>query len=262
MVVPTVSPDTFRQQVAALGEIGRIVPLQELLEIGSRDGKPRFALTFDDDYVSHVDSVLPILDELGLPATFFLCGRALHGAGPFWFESLERLIASRGLRRVAALLGAPSADAEALALACEEDTGLQRIVEREAPNGISCLEAEDIATLARAGMTIGFHTLDHQVLPKLSDADVEHALVRGRHALEAIVERPLAFFAYPHGRADQRTAAKVRESGYVAAWTGTPRPGRRGDDPYLLGRWEAGPLMTDEFLVSVSIRLNREGTGR
>lgn len=262
MVVPTVSPETFRGQLVTLGQIGRIVPLQELLEIGPRSGKPRFALTFDDDYASHVDTVLPILDELGLPATFFLCGRALHEAGPLWFESLERLIAVRGLPRVASLLGAPSADTEALALACEEDAGLQRIVEREVPEGTSRLAAEDIATLTQAGMTIGFHTLDHPVLTMLSDADVDDALVRGRSKVEAIAGRDLTLFAYPHGRADSRIASRVRAAGYRAAWTGRPRPGRTGDDPYLLGRWEPGPMATDEFLVNVSIRLNREAPAR
>ncbi len=262
MVIPTVPPDTFRLQMATLAKLGRVVPLEELLEVGPRYGRPRFALTFDDDYPSHVDSVLPILNDLGIPATFFLCGRALHGVGPFWFQSLERLIEARGVQRVAALLGVPTASSEALALACEEDPGLQRIVEREVPTETSCLGEDEIATLARAGMTIGFHTLDHPVLTKLSDVEVEDALVRGRHTLEMVVDRALTLFAYPHGRADRRTAAMVGEAGYHAAWTGTPMPGGRGLNPYLLGRWEPGPLMPDEFAVSVSIRLNRKGRAK
>lgn len=262
-VVPTISPETFRSQLFALRRIGQIVPLQQLVESRSRGGRPRFALTFDDDYASHVDTVLPILDELSLQATFFLCGRALHGAGPLWFESLERLVAGRGLRRVAELLDAPpSADTRALALACERGARLRRIVEQEDRNGTSALGAEDIASLARAGMTIGFHTHDHPVLTELSDADVEDALVRGRRDLEVVAGHDLTFFAYPHGKADRRTAAKVREAGYLAAWTGTPRPQRRGDDPYRLGRWEPGPLPPEQFLVSASIRLNRAGRTR
>jgi hypothetical protein len=41
------------------------------------------------------------------------------------------------------------------------------------------------------------------------------------------------------------------------AWTGWPRPIRAGDDPYLLGRWEPGPLETDAFLAALAVRLNR-----
>jgi peptidoglycan/xylan/chitin deacetylase (PgdA/CDA1 family) len=120
----------------------------------------------------------------------------------------------------------------------------------------------DIQALAHAGMTIGFHTVEHRALTELTDAELEEAVVRGRDELAAVVDSPLALFAYPHGRADGRTAEKVREAGYVGAWTGRAMPMRPGDNPYLLGRWEPGGLAVDEFVTGVSVRLIREGRTR
>jgi peptidoglycan/xylan/chitin deacetylase (PgdA/CDA1 family) len=261
-IVPTVTPELFIRQIQTLGEIGRIVSLDELLQ-GSRIGTaPRFALTFDDDYASHVQWVLPALRRLGIPGTFFLSGRTLHGVGAYWFEALEQLIVARGLRQVGALLGMTHANGEALAAACEMDPHLQRIVVRESNDVSAHLREHDIEALVQAGMTIGFHTLDHSVLPELADADLDDAVVRGRDKLAAVVGSPLVLFAYPHGRTDGRVTRKLREAGYIAAWTGRPRPMRPGEDRYLLGRWEPGPVTVDDFVATVSIRLNRDGRSR
>ena len=258
-VVPSLTPEVFTRQIQVLGEIGRLVPLYELLGSDGVSGSPRFALTFDDDYRSHVESVLPALRSLGIAGTFFLSGRTLHGAGPYWFESLEELIASKGLRWVGKRLGIADADPHSLAVACERDARLRRIVVAESTEPSAHLRRADIEDLVRSGMTIGFHTLDHSVLPELEDTDLEQALLRGRNELAAVVGHQLSLFAYPHGRANLRTARMVRQAGYVAAWTGRARPLRRGDDRFLLGRWEPGPVPIDEFVANVSIRLNRAG---
>lgn len=262
VLVPTIEAALFRRHVEALGEIGRVVSLPELLERGNRRDPPRFAVTFDDDYPSHVGSALPILRDLGVPGTFFLSGRALHGAGPYWFESLERWVRERGLPEVTARLGIEGAGTEALVRACEMNPRLRRIVVEEAADGIRHLEAEDITTLVGSGMTIGFHTVDHPVLTYLSGPEIEAAVVRGRGELAAVVGAPLTLFAYPHGRADARAAAKVRDAGYAAGWTGRPRPMRPRDHRYLLGRWEPGPLSVDQLVVSAGVRLNRGGRRR
>jgi peptidoglycan/xylan/chitin deacetylase (PgdA/CDA1 family) len=106
-------------------------------------------------------------------------------------------------------------------------------------------------------MAIGFHTLSHKVLVRLDDEEVAAALTVGRKEIEDVIGRPLVHFAYPHGKADRRTADKAREAGYEAAWTGRPHAIRRGDDRYLLGRWEPGELDVDDFLVGTAIRLSR-----
>jgi peptidoglycan/xylan/chitin deacetylase (PgdA/CDA1 family) len=255
LVVPV--PETlFREQIEALLSVGSIVPLEEMLTDRYEGRRPRFALTFDDDYPTHYEYVLPILRTLGVTATFFLSGRALHGMGPLWFERLDRLIGTRGLKAAVHLLGIDAKNIAQLAHACETDSRLQERIEQLPGHGVLHLRGEQIRALSDAGMTIGFHTLHHQVLSQLSDPALDDALTRGRVELEQVIGRPLRLFAYPYGKADERTAARVRCAGFTAACTGRPHPVRPGDDPYQVGRWEPGPIAIDQFVASVAIRLN------
>jgi peptidoglycan/xylan/chitin deacetylase (PgdA/CDA1 family) len=260
-IVPSVPADVFGRQLDALGEVGEIVPLQALLHEARRSARPRFAVTFDDDFVTHVDQALPILCDRGVPATFFLSGRSLLGLGSYWFEILEQLIETRGMNEVSRLIGSRVEGAQSVVTACENDPALQRSIEEEGHDLSHNLDRAGIEALAAAGMAIGFHTLRHEILTRLDDRALDAALAHGRKQLETVVGHPLLHFAYPHGKADRRTANRIRDAGYEAAWTGSPRPMHPRDDPHLLGRWEPGRLVVDDLLVGVAARLNRGPKG-
>lgn len=266
-IVPSVPVDVFRAQLQALGEIYDLVTLDEILrgdrsrEPGSRKRRAGVAVTFDDDLPSHAEHALPVLRELGVPAAFFLSGRALHGLGPYWFQQLEALLIAYGERRAAALLHLPERRARELVLSCEQNADLRRRVS-EVAAGLAIpgiLERDAIAALSAGGMTIGFHTVEHDLLPELTGAALDNAVSRGRDDLAAAAGAAVHYFAYPHGKADTRSAAAVRRAGFNAAFTGFPQPVRDGDDPYRLGRWEPGPLGVDDLLVNIAVRLYRVG---
>jgi peptidoglycan/xylan/chitin deacetylase (PgdA/CDA1 family) len=257
-VVPSLERGLLRAQLLALAELGDIADLPDLLDPPAHRRRPRFALTFDDDYPHHAAHALPVLRELGVPATFFLSGRALHGLGPYWWQSLEALVAAEGVAGAGRALGIVAGGAQALAAACEADAAaLRRLAEVAAGDAEVPLGTDGIRALAAAGMTLGFHTLEHPLLPALDDEALAAALSLGRAELAAVAGRPLTLLAYPHGKADTRVARATRCAGYRAAWTGWPRPARHGDDPFLLGRWEPGPLDPDAFAAAVAIRLHR-----
>lgn len=259
-VAPSVPMRLFRRQVEALAEAGRVVSPEELLSDRRAPGRARFVLTFDDDYPSHAERALPALRAIGVTGTFFLSGRSLHGRGPYWWELLEELVRTRGPRAAAASLGMAGADVGQLALVCERDLLRQRDLEREVTAAPRHLAAADIAALTAAGMTVGFHTLEHRVLPGLSDDALDQALVLGRRELQDTAGAPMRLFAYPHGKADRRTASRVRDAGYAAAFTGRPGPVRPHEPLHLLPRWEPGPLAVDDLLVRAAVRLHRPAT--
>jgi peptidoglycan/xylan/chitin deacetylase (PgdA/CDA1 family) len=256
-LAPFVPEPLFRRQVEVLGEIGEIVSLQSLIGEHSPRGRPKIALTFDDDYITHFEHVLPTLNALGATGTFFLSGRQLHGLGSHWFELLEQLLTAHGVGGVARMLDLHVGSPRELAAVCEGDFRRQRLIENAAVDVPRHLRRDHIRSLAEAGMSIGFHTLHHRILTMLSDVELKMALVDGRQELARVAGGPLRLFAYPHGKADERAARHVRSAGYTAAWTGLPRPIGPGDDRYLLGRWEPGALGIDDFLVKAVVRLNR-----
>jgi peptidoglycan/xylan/chitin deacetylase (PgdA/CDA1 family) len=249
--------EQFRAHLETLRGLGDIVPLDQLRTGRGPGRRPRFALTFDDDYATHVRHVLPVLRDLRVPATFFLSGRSLHGLGPYWWEVLESRIRADGPARVAAMLDVGTAEPAGIALACEEDPARQRRLEADAGEAVDQLRPGEIVELAAAGMTIGFHTVTHPVLPLLDRAQRREALTLGREQLRELTGQRLAALAYPHGRTDAATAADARAAGYEASWTGADSAVSSRSDRWRLGRWEAGPVDPTTLRVRALTRLLR-----
>ena len=259
-IVPSVPLERFRQHLVAFGELAELVPIDAIVgEPGDPDRPLQLALTFDDDLGTHVAHVLPALRGLGLHATFFLSGRALHGLGGYWFERLEALIAERGPAATADLLELPGAPPLELALRAEADRDRLALIDRHAPLVRSTLDESGIVALRDAGMTVGFHTLHHPVLPPLNDAEIREALTTGRDALERVIDERLRWFAYPHGKTDARTIDFTREAGFSAAWTTQPQAWSSTDDPFRRGRWEPRPGPVDVQLIRLGDIVRRVG---
>jgi peptidoglycan/xylan/chitin deacetylase (PgdA/CDA1 family) len=269
-IVPSVPVDMFRRQVQALGEVADLVSLDSLASEADSDSpaararRPMVALTFDDDLPSHVQHALPILREHSVPAAFFLSGRSLHGLGAYWFQQLETLLIAYGALRTAALLHTTETTTAGLMRACEGNALLCRRVSELAAAlpAPPVLRPDAISALAAGGMTIGFHTVDHDVLPMLDEPALQHAVSDGRAELAAATGASVRYFAYPHGRSDRRSAAAIRDAGFRAAFTGVPSPTRAGTDGFRVGRWEPGPLAVDELLVKLAVRIHRTARPR
>jgi peptidoglycan/xylan/chitin deacetylase (PgdA/CDA1 family) len=255
-VVPTISEELFTHQLTLLTELGPIVPAEELLR-PERSDSVRFALTFDDDYRSHREQVLPILLENRVPATFFLSGRSLFGLPRYSFEVIDDLLATGSLTKLERTLGIEASDGETLLALCAADPSVAKRVEEFSQMPPEHLKATDVAAMVAAGMTIGFHTLEHPDLPSLSDADLALAVARGRDDIESAAGVTIRLFAYPYGRTDERVSEAVARAGYAAAFTGVPGPVTGRTRPYQVPRWEPGPLDERAFVAEIAIRLNR-----
>jgi peptidoglycan/xylan/chitin deacetylase (PgdA/CDA1 family) len=251
-VISAIPPDRFAEQMRALRQVGEIVPVNTVLSFASKYDRPVFAVTFDDDDPCHVRYALPVLQDLGIPATFFLSGRSVSGCAPYWWTLLEQSVAEVGLDATCRMLGHRASTAKELARICRTSGTVTELATRESP---PVMEAGDMRTLAAAGMTIGFHTLRHAALPQLHGETLAAALTDGRDALEAATGEQIELLAYPYGRADARVADAARRAGYVGAFVTAERPVTPRADPFLLGRWQPGQESADEFLAEAALRL-------
>lgn len=70
-----IPPDRFERQMAWLGERYTVVPVGELNDrlTGASPPKPLAAVTFDDGFADNHTHALPVLERLGLRASFFVC---------------------------------------------------------------------------------------------------------------------------------------------------------------------------------------------
>ncbi|MGH9139055.1 MAG: polysaccharide deacetylase family protein, partial [Acidimicrobiales bacterium] len=248
-VVPVCPPAVFASHLQVLADVADVVPLPEIVA-ASRQARPPVALTFDDDEPSHVTEALPRLQAAGAPATFFLCGRALHGLGAPWWVRLERREAAAG--------GDPRGLARRV-----EGTEAAAALEVELDRADDAvLDERGLAALGRAGMGIGFHTVRHPVLTGLDDVDLDEALRDGRGDLADAAGTAVDTFAYPHGKTDLRVASRTRDAGFVLACAGGPGSIDRRTDPWRIARWEPPPVLGDRFAAMLAARLNAPVGGR
>lgn len=84
-----VAPVTFQKQIEWYAKYFKIVPIDELFESHRPWGKA--SITFDDAYNSVFDHALPMLIEMGIPATVFVIGSTLEGK-VFWRDKIRYLI--------------------------------------------------------------------------------------------------------------------------------------------------------------------------
>jgi peptidoglycan/xylan/chitin deacetylase (PgdA/CDA1 family) len=163
-------------------------------------------VTFDDAY-RNVEAVLPALERLGVPVTVFAAtGFADQGGPPLAVPELV-------------------ADAEAY------------------PDELATMDWDALRALAARGVEVSSHTVSHPHLTRLGDEELGRELSESRERLEAELDRPCRFLAYPYGENDERVEAAARDAGYEAAFG---LPGDMGQvDRYALPRvgiWRADGL--------------------
>jgi peptidoglycan/xylan/chitin deacetylase (PgdA/CDA1 family) len=270
-LVPAHSARLFERQLHHLRRRYRLVPAANLLEeVARRRRGERFpaAITFDDDLACHATVALPILRRVGAPATFFLSGASLDAPFAFWWERLDRAVAS-GVGDPHALVGAPSGSVLEVGLFVEElapadrDAVAERLGQAVGPDPPeSGIRRDGVRALSEAGMAVGFHTLRHDPLTLLADEGLRSALVDGRAELQRAAGATVDTIGYPHGRADARVAEAARAAGFRAGFTTRHEAVTPRTDPLLQGRVGPSFHSAGALALELAFILARAGSRR
>lgn len=262
--------ETFRWQMQLLADCFNVMPLHDAIEaIGTERMPPRaVCITFDDGYRSVHDFALPILRELGLPATVFVTSGYV-GAGNMWndriIEAVQHLpdgqldLADLGLGAYS--LQSPDDRKETVGRLTEATKylppqarvaliqRLEQLVGESLADGLM-LTPEMLVNLDRHGIEIGGHTISHPILTSLDDDTARIEIGDGKRQLEQIIGKPLRLFAYPNGKVgkdfDERHARMAREAGFSAAFTTAAGAVNNKQCRYHLPRsrpWDQTPFM-------------------
>lgn len=259
----------FQQQLHVLSQYYRTLPLAEAIDCLRRNTLPARAasITFDDGYADNVDVALPLLQRLGLHATFFIATGFLDG-GCMWNDRLiEAVRVAPGsrldLRNVGLgvhaignvqerrLAATTLVDALKYLEPGERSTKVVEISEncgvRSAPRLM--MTRAQLKELDAAGMDIGGHTVSHPILAKLDREAARAEIAQGKEEIEGLVRRRIGLFAYPNGRPVRDYAIEhvqlVRQTGFDAAVSTAWGAARSGSDFYQLPRftpWDKTPL--------------------
>jgi len=120
--------------------------------------------------------------------------------------------------------------------------------------GRSMLSWPQIREMHRGGIAFGAHTLTHPDLSRLPSDQVEAEVCRSKAIIEDTLSAPVACFAYPYGRYDQRSREIIRQH-FVCACSDRLGLVTLGSDPYTLERVDAYYLRTDRLFAVMLTRL-------
>ena len=233
--------DWFRRLIRMLAANFEIIGLAEAVDraaTGRLSGRT-LSITFDDGYADNYTVALPILQEFGAPATFFVASGFIDG-GRMWndtiIETMRRLDAGRYEidvpgKSVYELSGWDSRRTAAATLITawkhlppeERQARVDELGGRigDLPTDLMMSQRQLRALAATPGITVGGHTRTHPILVSLSPDEARNEVEGGKHDLEAMLQRELTLFAYPNGKfgRDYRTehAELVKGAGFGAA---------------------------------------------
>ena len=219
---------------------------------------PSLAITFDDGQHDNWQFARPILDRLGVHASFFVPVESALGGEPLWHDRIAWAVhhASVAHPAEAAQLAralAPSAgdalpaprDMVVLAKAmpaAERDRCLESweilAGDRPAPYWDGFMGWEELRSLAQSGHEIGSHSMSHSILPLCSTEEIEREVRDSREILESRLDHPVETFCYPNGDHDARCLAAVRDAGYRQAVTTSWGTNRLGASPFEMRRFD------------------------
>lgn len=257
-----VSPENFRAQMRHLKET---VPLVRFEEDWAKVSRPAVAITFDDGYADNVLEALPILDEVGVPATFFISTKTIGTTQEFWWHELERIVLEEqnlpasftlsdsrfgrtwptgtagerqgcynGMVRLLNDVGAERRDNWLVQL-----RRWARVEAGPAATHRAMAQEELRLLAANKWVTIGAHTVSHSRLAALSPDEQEHEITTSKKQLEQWLKREVTVFSYPFGRRCDYTgesAAICREADFTKAAANFPGQAHRWTDPYQIPR--------------------------
>ena len=229
-----------------------VVPLEDIATGRNKNGRARVALTFDDGLRNNVEVAYPILRQLGLTGTFFVCPGLIERGEWLWnHEARERLktLSAPALAELAAFVGGP-AEVEAFVEWMKTlKIAARRTVEdairaatphfnrsREQREQFDLAGWDELERMDPRVVTIGSHTMSHPILTSLSADETEAELRESRLALEKQLERPVTVFCYPNGNVSETVVEHARRY-YRSAVTVDPGTVNGNADVHRLPRY-------------------------
>jgi len=257
------SESVFRGQMEVLAREFRPISQDTLAESirAGRDLPPRsVVVTFDDGYTDNHEVAMPILNQVGVPAAFYVtvdciekCRLPWPGRLRFPFRTTRRDSWRDQTGREWPLRSDDSRE-KAFARACEiccrltgatqDDfvAGLERDLAATVPADADSfmMSFEQVRDLARHGHVIGSHTMTHPNIAYLNHAEAEVELIESKRRLEQRLGGPVLHFSYPcpalSPHWNEFTAGATGKAGYQTAVTTDWGVARASDDPLRLKR--------------------------
>ena len=227
--------DVFEAQMRFVKEHFEVLSLSRLLDLwatgGLNEGTRYCVVTFDDGWRDNYVHAYPVLQRLGIPATIFLATGFVGTDEWCWSDKLAHILVHRWGGRLDR-----GGDRERLEAEVEAEIGrwkrmrrpdidraLEGVIRKwggSLPRNRVAMSWDEVAEMARNGISFGSHSVTHAILTREGTEDVEREI---RDSLRELRERQVncvPVFCYPNGDYSTEIADQVRSAGYRGAVCG------------------------------------------
>lgn len=238
----------FRWQIRYLHQHFDIISMDAAvsrLAGGHRSQRPFAVITFDDGYSGNAQTVLPIMESMGLPFLVYIATQALVEQTIYWHDRVINLLGSGKAQGVKVQLQSGQQHRFSLPSSQVTDrrrwTAVQRLlnflkqlapterqllVEEIVANSeqtgaaLAMLEPEELRRLAASTcVTIGSHTHGHELLVQLEPEQIAAKVKTANTLLNELIGYTPSHFAYPYGDYNQQVVEQIKKAGYGTAVT-------------------------------------------
>jgi peptidoglycan/xylan/chitin deacetylase (PgdA/CDA1 family) len=171
-------------------------------------------ITFDDGYFSNVHA-LPVLEEFGVPATFFISTRHVEQQKAFWWDAVYRQASKRGAttsairRQVRSLKRFKAQEIESRITQWFGPRALIPVSDCDRP-----FNPAELADFAKSRhVVLGNHTSDHAILVNYEPQEIFAQIEEAQRFLTGISGAAPRSIAYPNGNYDATVLRIARDAG-------------------------------------------------
>jgi peptidoglycan/xylan/chitin deacetylase (PgdA/CDA1 family) len=263
-----VCPDVFRQQLQFLKSHYHVVHPEDFrawLEHGKHLPPRALLVTCDDGLLNTLTDMLPVLQSERVSCLFLVTAASCSsGPGMLWYEELYHLMRTKP--QTGPDLQLPMEEAAASSSSSKSFQARWWSAVRQASRLNANTRAEwmdkvrnhcgptqafrserrwrllnitELKQLAKAGMSIGAHTVSHPVLSLCSEEDARREIQESKINLEHALGQSVWAFAYPFGNPStmgERELRLAREAGFACAFLNVEHWGSAAADPFALPR--------------------------
>lgn len=246
-----------------------LAELEYLVKHNAVPDKRYMCLTFDDGYIDNYTNALPILKKHNLKASFFIATGLIGSNTVPWWDKIAYLVKRYNPENLTL-----SGWGIEVIFKDDNETYIREILsavkscKHSASRQIEELEVkfshtlgypdaefmnwEHLSMLLEAGMEIGAHSHNHDILTKLTDEELFYELSHSKALLEDKLNSSVTAFSYPVGNKstyNEKVIEGLRKTGYRIAFNFLPGVNvSPAVTPYDLHRFPIAPNMDEESL--------------
>jgi peptidoglycan/xylan/chitin deacetylase (PgdA/CDA1 family) len=256
------SQESFRAQMELLSDHYHPISLDDAIrKIRADEDLPKRSVivTFDDGYADNCEIAMPILNKVGIAATFYVIVDCIENGTLPWpcrlrfaFRKASVEVWRQSDRRW--LLGDREGRDSAFMAACclcarlnaRERNDLVTRIEHElgvclpAEFGSLMMTGDHLRSFVQHGHSVGSHTMTHPNLAHVDEIEAQWEIFESKRRLESMLGTPIKHFAYPcpalSPHWSERTISQCGEVGYESAVTTDDGLMQRGKNLLCLPR--------------------------